>query len=154
MDINDFVQPFRINGRRKPQAQVLQDDRVDDGRVRMERRVELAGEGSLDPAGGGEKLLKRPGEVEALAPGSIHEREEMRLPRLGGAPDAVEPVEGAPEVRIVVIARIVRDEPHDPEVFGETWRDFRQSLVDVLTVEPDRHGEDVNWEIASSCGPR
>ena len=54
MDIDDFVQPFRNRGWREPQAQVPQDDSVDDGRVRMERRVELAGEGRFDPAGSDE----------------------------------------------------------------------------------------------------
>lgn len=154
MDIDDFVQPFRIRGRREPQVQVLQDDRVDDGRVRMERCVELAGEGRFDPAGSGEKLLERSGEVEALAPGSRHEREEMRLPRLGGAPDAVEAVEGTPEFRIVVKGRIVGDKMHDPEVFRESGGDFRQSRVDFLAVEYDWHGAIVNSGTYASYAPR
>ena len=154
MDIVDFVQPFRNRGWREPQAQVPQDDSVDDGRVRMERRVELAGEGRFDPAGSDEKLFERLGEVEAVALGSRHEREVMRLPRLGGAPDAVEAVEGPSEFWIVVKGRIGRDEFHDLEVFRESGSDFRQSRVDFLADEYDRHEAVVNSGTYASYAPR
>jgi len=63
MDGDDLGQPIRVGCRRELQAEVLQDDGVDDGRVRMERCVQLSGEGSLDPAGGAEKLRERAGEI-------------------------------------------------------------------------------------------
>ena len=105
----------------------------------MERRVQLACEGSLDPAGGGEKLHEREGEIKASGSGAFHQGEERRLPGFCGTPDALEPVEGPPAFPIVAIALHFRDELHDPEVFRESGRDFRKRLVDFLPVRFECH---------------